>query len=62
VPIRQTPAEGKVLVRLLRNGLEIEGGFQTVTGDVVAVPPARAEQIVRNGAGEFETKQEGGGP
>jgi hypothetical protein len=52
---REIAAEGEVLVRLVRPGLELSDGTPGMTGDVISVPEAQAREIMRNGAGDLVT-------
>ena len=56
--------EGERLITFLRTGCEV-GGFQTIAGDVLAVPIVAAKDLVRSGAAEFadeSTPAPQGGP
>ena len=51
-PLRQTAAEGEVLFRLHRSGVERPGVGRLQAGDVIAVSPLEADALARNGAGD----------
>lgn len=53
-PLRADKAgPGQRLVSIARNGIEAPDGDRLVAGDVVALPEKQAEQLVRNGGGDF---------
>ena len=55
--LRQTAAEGEVLVRLRRGGVDRPGLGQLHAGDIIAVTPAEAAALADNGAGEAVIEQ-----
>jgi uncharacterized coiled-coil protein SlyX len=59
VPRRDTaPGDGQRLVTILRNGVDVDG-YQASNGDVLALPIAAAEALVKNGAADFTTTSPG---
>jgi hypothetical protein len=56
--VRETAREGERLIKMLRTGIELSGRGQLVLGDIVSLPPAEAEVLVRNGSAEFEESPE----
>jgi hypothetical protein len=51
-PRRDKVAPNGRLVQMLRSGVDV-AGFQSMTGDVIAMSAADAERLVMSGAGEF---------